>query len=315
MTTGERAVLAAFVGTVLLVYAAAAVLACDWVLALVQGSRRAGVVFFWARALVFGLATLGILCLFWGRFVEPYRLAVTHVAVRTDRLRPGARPVRIVHISDTHCDPRPRLEERLPAVIVAVKPDLIVFTGDAVNSLDALPAFRRLMARLAAIAPTYAVRGNWDGFFPGETDFYGRTGVVELDGRAEAVQVGGATLWLMGVPPHDRSALPALCAQAPDGAYRIVLHHYPGIIYDAARERADLVLAGHTHGGQVALPFYGALITLAEHGKRFEAGLYEVGETRLYVSRGIGVSGIGFRVRFLCRPEVALIEVRPAAGR
>jgi len=77
----------------------------------------------------------------------------------------------------------------------------------------------------------------------------------------------------------------------------------------------DLYCAGHTHGGQVALPFYGALVTFSKYGKRFETGLYRVGETRLYVSRGIGMEGGKIpRVRFCSRPEVTVIEIHPAVA-
>ena len=80
----------------------------------------------------------------------------------------------------------------------------------------------------------------------------------------------------------------------------------------AARLGVDLHLAGHTHGGQVALPFYGAVITLSKYGKRYERGLYREEGTWLYVNRGIGLEGrFAPRVRFFARPEVTLIEISP----
>ena len=96
----------------------------------------------------------------------------------------------------------------------------------------------------------------------------------------------------------------------PSDAVHIFAHHYPDEIYEAAKHGVDLYLAGHTHGGQVALPLYGALVTLSRYGKRFEAGLYHVGETALYVSRGIGMEGgTAPRVRFWARPEIAVIDL------
>jgi hypothetical protein len=92
----------------------------------------------------------------------------------------------------------------------------------------------------------------------------------------------------------------------------VLLYHAPDPILEMADAGVDVVLSGHTHGGQVRLPFYGALITLARHGKRFDMGLYRVKETWLYVSRGLGMEGgLAPRVRFLARPEITVIDLVP----
>ncbi|MEJ2705392.1 MAG: hypothetical protein P8Z79_23375, partial [Sedimentisphaerales bacterium] len=84
------------------------------------------------------------------------------------------------------------------------------------------------------------------------------------------------------------------------------------LIEDITDFPVDLYLAGHTHGGQVALPFYGALVTLSEYGKEYESGKYQVGTTTLYVNRGIGMEGGPVpRVRFWARPEITVFEVMP----
>jgi predicted MPP superfamily phosphohydrolase len=94
------------------------------------------------------------------------------------------------------------------------------------------------------------------------------------------------------------------------GAFTILLQHSPDLMADAVRERFDLYLAGHTHGGQIALPFYGALITYSRYGKKYEAGLYHEGSTTLYVNRGIGFAHQPMpEARFLARPEVTVIEL------
>jgi hypothetical protein len=100
----------------------------------------------------------------------------------------------------------------------------------------------------------------------------------------------------------------------------VLLYHYPDEIALAAAQGVDLYLAGHTHGGQVRIPWYGAVITLTRTGKRFEWGPYAMGDTRMYVNRGIGMEGgTAPRVRFLARPEVTvfdLVSTAPAgAGR
>jgi predicted MPP superfamily phosphohydrolase len=263
------------------------------------------------RAVVHALAGLGVVCAIYARFVEPYWPEVTHARVQCAKLAAGSRPIRIAHISDVHSDPAARLEPELPDLIAAERPDVILFTGDAINSPGGLDNFRTLMKRLAAIAPTYAVRGNWDVWFWGDIDLFGGTGVTELSGTA--VQLPGrADVWVAGVPVGRLDAVPGMLAAIPRGAVSLFLYHYPDEIEDVARRGADLYLAGHTHGGQVALPLYGALVTLSRHGKRFESGLYRVGGTALYVNRGIGMEGgTAPRVRFMARPEIAIIELVP----
>src|SRR6185369_14004009 len=96
----------------------------------------------WSKC-VLGVAAFGVLCGLYGRFVEPRWIEVTETRVETSRLPPGHRGVRIVHLSDIHSDPSPLVEERLPAIVASLKPDLIVFTGDAANSEDGVPVFRR----------------------------------------------------------------------------------------------------------------------------------------------------------------------------
>jgi predicted MPP superfamily phosphohydrolase len=264
------------------------------------------------RRVILSLAALGTLCIAYG-FVEPYLPQVTHVRVESPKLPAGSPPIRIIHISDIHSDPRPRLEKRLPEIIAAERPDLILFTGDAVNSSQGLPVFRDFMTRLARVAPTFAVRGNWDVWYSSDLDLFGGTSVRELNGEAVRIDVRGTPVWVAGVPADYGNLIPKALAAVPRGALSILLDHYPDDIEEAAKAGADLYLAGHTHGGQIALPWYGALITLSKFGKRFEAGLYRVGETWLYVNRGIGMEGGSMpRVRFCSRPEVTVIEVGAA---
>jgi predicted MPP superfamily phosphohydrolase len=263
----------------------------------------------WVRRIVLSLAALGVVCFAYAWTIEPRWLEVTHTRIATTKL---ARPVRIVHISDVHSDPEPRLEDQLPEVIAAQRPDLIVFTGDALNAPGGLENFRTLMKRLAAIAPTYAVRGNWDVWYWSALDLFGGTGVVELTDVAVRTSLPDAEVWIAGVPVGNEWKIPRVLANVPESALEVLLFHYPDEIERASALGVDVYLAGHTHGGQVALPWYGALITYSKFDKRFEAGRYQVGPTTLYVNRGIGMEGGNApRVRFCARPEVAVIDVVP----
>ncbi|UCD15100.1 MAG: metallophosphoesterase, partial [Candidatus Omnitrophota bacterium] len=90
--------------------------------------------------------------------------------------------------------------------------------------------------------------------------------------------------------------------------------HSPDLAQDLEGLNIDLYLAGHTHGGQVNVPFYGALITCSRYGKKYESGKYRVNNMVLYVNRGIGMEGGDApRVRFLCRPQITIFDIGPAS--
>jgi len=267
------------------------------------------------------LATVGLFCFAYGYFVEPYWPEVTRVRIETPKLKGAQRPVRVVHISDLHCDPEPRLEERLPDLIAAERPDLIVYTGDSLNSPEGLPVLRKLLPRLARVAPTYAVRGNWDTAYWRRERLFEETGVVELKNEAARLDVAGTSIWVAGAPfaslaePPDgeTSGIRNMLGGVPAEAFTLFLYHTPDAILEAAETgRVDLYCAGHTHGGQVALPLYGALVTLSKFGKKYESGLHREGQTWLYVTRGVGMEGgPAPRVRFFARPEITVIELAP----
>ncbi|HZS06089.1 MAG TPA: metallophosphoesterase [Blastocatellia bacterium] len=265
-------------------------------------------------ALAFGVAVAGALCFAYGYFVEPYWPEVSRVGLVSPKLAGASRPIRLVHISDLHCDPKVRLEEKLPDLIAAERPDLIVFTGDSINSPAGLPVLKRCLTRLAGLAPTFAVRGNWDVNFWSEMDLFGGTGARELKGEAVKVDVAGMSLWITGAPAGGEFQNAETLEAIPAGAFSVFLYHYPDEIEAIARRKIDLYCAGHTHGGQVALPFYGALVTFSRFGKKYESRLHRVGETWLYVNRGIGMEGGDApRVRFCARPEVTVFKL--SAGR
>jgi predicted MPP superfamily phosphohydrolase len=266
----------------------------------------------WLQRSALTLAAIGVLCMAYGYFIEPYWLSVTRVRIETAKLPRGTRPIRLVHISDLHSDPQARLEERLPGVIAAERPDLIVFTGDSINSPEGLPVLRNCLTRLAQVAPTFVVKGNWDAWFWRGLKLFEETGVRELKNEAVKFDVGDASIWIAGTPVGGEHKFEQTFDTIPPGAFTVFLHHYPDLINEVAAKKVDLYCAGHTHGGQVALPLYGALVTLSKFGKRYESGLYRVDETHLYVNRGIGMEGgPAPRVRFWARPEVTVIEIAP----
>jgi len=307
MNSAETARILLFVGVIVFVFVRAVAAAVSYV-------RRRDKLS-WHAILFMALAGLGLVCMAYGYLVEPNWLDVTRVTVATEKFPPGTRPVRIVHISDVHSDPRPRLEEELPRIIEAEHPDAIVFTGDSINSPPGLPVFKALLKRLTSVAPTFVVKGNWDAVYWSGLPLFQGTGVHELDGTAERLEIRGVSVWFAGLAYGNETKLNPMLNTIPSGSFIALLYHTPDLIEEVARESVDLYLAGHIHGGQVALPLYGAMLTLSKLDKKYEAGLYRERDTVLYVNRGIGMEGGSVpRVRFWSRPEVTVIDVRGNLG-
>jgi uncharacterized protein len=264
----------------------------------------------YVRTIVLALASGGIVSFLYGRFVEPYRPEITNVTIRNAHISPGT-SLRIVHISDLHSEASPRLEQQLPGLIAAQKPDVIVFTGDTVNETQGLVTAGRLFAARSTIAPIYAVRGNWDLRL--DENAFAASGLHNLEHDGVLLDVRGNRVYIMGARDGSAQVLPSVVSSGPQDAFRILLYHRPDEIENVARSgNVDLYCAGHTHGGQVALPWFGAIITLSKLGKKYESGLHRVADTYLYVNRGIGMDKIGPRVRFFARPEITMIDVQSA---
>lgn len=252
-----------------------------------------------------------------GLYIEPFRLGVTELSIHAPAFFPN-RPLRILQISDLHVEHTTRRERDVLAQVERLQPDIIVLTGDYVNLDDvndqsALTDAREIISRLHAPHGVYAIMGTTDTPTVMATVFDGLN-VEILNDRTEVLHFPGGDLYLVGVKDRistqDRQVLQALLTGIPAGGYTLLLYHTPDLIEAASASGVDLYLAGHTHGGQVRLPLYGALITFSEYGKKYEMGEYLIGPTTLYVSRGLGMEGYSMpRARFLCPPELVMVEL------
>ena len=241
----------------------------------------------------------------WGTFVEPNWPELNRESVAG----PFDPPLRLLHLSDLHLQPdAPFREQWMLRQIDALKPDLIVITGD-LHQLDNfdVPSLRRVLSQIHAPLGVFGCVG-----FDNVRILHDAAPSIRmLENEMVMLQHGGRTIALAGLyqaGPHMN-----IYDSMKDADYRIVLNHKPDLAEEAAKHGADLYLCGHTHGGQVRLPLWGAIITLAESGKRFEAGRYQIGGTTIYTSRGLGLETINSapRVRFLCRPEICLFTIGP----
>jgi len=256
------------------------------------------------------LALTGILCLLYGHLVEPYWIDVNAMTIRTAKLRTAA--FRIVQISDLHCDTTPLNEERAVRIINQFTPDVIVLTGDCLNRASALPRLQGMLRRLDARLGKLAVRGNFEISHWSRLDLLENTGFRWLDRDTVTVEKGGEMLAVSGLSFDSPHMYQDLLQNAAKDSFNIFLFHTPDLIEDIRGLGVDLYLCGHTHGGQVALPGYGALITFSKFGKKYESGMYESDGTILYVNRGLGLEPKPApQVRFFARPEITVFDIVP----
>jgi predicted MPP superfamily phosphohydrolase len=255
------------------------------------------------------IAILGLLCFLYALFIEPCRIEVNTINMQTAKLsRTG---LRIVQISDLHCGRNSRNEKRIVEIINHLKPDIIAFTGDAIklNTPGALPLFKNTMKSLRANLAKVAVRGNIDIRFFANLDLFSDTGFQLLDTGTMQLQKNGESFSMSGLSFGHATALQDVLCKVPQEQFSILLYHYPDLVEDLDNLNVDLYLCGHTHGGQIALPYYGAIITLSKFGKKYESGSYHVNDTMLYVNRGIGGHLAG--IRFFARPEITVFDITP----
>jgi predicted MPP superfamily phosphohydrolase len=287
------------------------------------------------RTLAAGTIGLGLGVAAYASLVERnwYRLRRVVVPVLPD----GAFPLRVLHISDLHMTPYQRRKQRWVAELASLEPDLVIVTGDNLAHVDAVPAVLR------AFEPLFEFPG---AFVFGSNDYFGpvlknplgylrrdrehiegpplpteelRAGLVsagwlELNNARGFLKAGGRAIELVGVDdPHigrDRY-FSAPLDQGADLHLGVTHSPEPRVLDPMVDDGLDLILAGHTHGGQVCVPFYGALTTNCELPRRMARGLHRYGDAWLHVSAGLGTHPTA-PVRFACPPEVSILTLVPA---
>jgi uncharacterized protein len=262
----------------------------------------------------------------YARHVEPTWLALNRVALPIPGLDPALDGLRIAQLTDFHFGPHiPAgfLEEAIERT-AAEKPDIIALTGDFIDRGPLhIRAAAKLFRQMKAPLGVFAVLGNHD--FAIHTprgarkypdldrvvaDALSIEGVSVLRNRAVRVERDGAGLVVAGVDDlwSGQSNLEQALADACDKTPRVLLAHNPSTVEQLGAFRADVILSGHTHGGQIDWPGLGRLF-LHKHARRWAAGLYPLDAGHLYVNTGVG---FGWRFRFGVRPELAVFTLKSA---
>lgn len=245
---------------------------------------------------------------------EANSLSVEKIEIRLKRLPKKLEGFRLIHLSDIHHSPFTGLEHISRAIKIAnsLKPDMFVLTGDYVShNSEYIKPVAEVLGKLDSEFGTFACLGNHDHWTDARlvTESFRNKNIKVLVNEGIRFKARDASFWLAGVDDYmvGKTDLPsALRGSFPD-EMKMLLAHNPVIVRQAARYEVDLVLSGHTHGGQVKLREDEKQV----FGKRrLKNGLHSRRDTQIYITRGIGT--VVLPVRYQCPPEISLIELQCA---
>jgi predicted MPP superfamily phosphohydrolase len=229
-------------------------------------------------------------------------LIVTHHKIS---LGQGNKKLRVAHITDLHTKGINYLEDQLIVALKQENPDITVITGDLANPSGTKEGYVAVLKELKTKKGVYLVQGNWEYWesIPDLKSILESNNIKNLTNQTHQID---QDLWLVGFDDSEEG-LPELSIinSIPKSAMKIALFHSP-TFFDKTADLIQLNFAGHTHGGQVRIPFVGPL-WLPRGSGNYAMGWYEKGKSKLYVSRGIGTSILP--IRFNCSPELAIIDI------
>lgn len=257
---------------------------------------------------------------FWGFLIEPGRLLVNQQTIQIDNWPEQVDGLRIAVLSDIHVDNWFVTEKKLRTIVERtnqLEPELIVILGDYMSSDGRVThrvepeVFGAVLKDLRAPLGVYSVLGNHDWWYGGMKvrRVLEQNGIKVLENEASQVDARGASFWLVGLADlwTRPQRIDAAVAKVPEGQPVIALTHNPDI-FPNVPQRVQLVLAGHTHGGQVRLPLIGPVVASSDYGDRWVRGHVFENNHHLFVTTGIGTSIVP--VRFGVPPEIVLLTLK-----
>lgn len=275
---------------------------------LIKVLKKAG--WFFLIYLITNMVLISLLFIYTTR-IEPYWIEVRKKPVHLSNLPDAFEGFRIVHLSDLHG--KLFAEQEIATRVNKLNPDIVVITGDVFDQTEETPIEYAdiTLYGLNAKHGTYFVFGNNEIYLNKQKvkDRMAELNIKVLINEGVCLTLGGNSINLLGVDdPYSQNADLRKALKGVGTGPKILLAHTPEIIHLAAKNGIDLTLVGHTHGGQISMPFISSLISNVSKGyEQYRSGLYEVDNVLLYVNRGLGENNIP--IRFLARPEITLITL------
>ena len=262
---------------------------------------------------------ISLIILFWYSFIfEPNNIQIEKINIEIENLPEEFEGMKIVHLTDFHSKDFGEREERTIEIIKNLNPDFVFITGDFIDhstkDLDSCQEFWRELSSQYQ-GKTFGVLGNHEHWIKSPNiaaikKLLEENGISILNNENRKIFQGDKYIYLLGVddPDSEKDDLPKAMINTEENIPKILLAHSPDIIDNLQGEKVDLILVGHTHGGQVVIPFVQPFWTPTKNRGKYASGLFRVNDTNLYVNRGIGMASL--QVRFNCSPEITVIELR-----
>ena len=246
-------------------------------------------------------------------YLEPRALQTLEISLPLAKIPPG-RELRLVHLSDLHVRTFTGYYREVARQVNELDADAILLTGDYLERGRNIWEVREFLQILKAREGIYAVQGNWDYWARLEGEnlrrHFARCGVTLLINERADLEFQDVPISVLGLDyPSTADDLSVLQSEADPARLNLLLSHVPAFAHELLDGRIDLILCGHTHGGQLRLPLLPPFY-LPRFSGHFVEGLFHVGpdDTPLYVTRGIGTSVLP--ARLFCRPEITLLRLR-----
>lgn len=269
------------------------------------------------KKIFLGILILSIILIsVWSFFIEPNFIKIEEISIKIENLPPSFKGIKIAHLSDFHSKKFGKRERKVLKILSDLNPNFIFITGDIINwntkNLSSCQIFWKELSKnfKNKIFVVYGNHDHWNRNFQTFDEFFRESGIKVLNNQSEKIEKNGEFIYLIGVDDpnlgYDNLSKAMGKIEINDKNPKILLAHSPEIFRKIKNSffQINLILTGHTHGGQVDIPFLTNLILPLKYDKKYKRGFFKESLTHLYVNRGVGFSGLPMRLN--CFPEITL---------